>query len=81
MICDSRASLLARTFASPCFGCEPKATDAPPSSLMDSITSPKVKKTKGEGVGACWSSEMGTKKIDKQFNYSHMPTQTKQQVG
>jgi hypothetical protein len=23
----------------------------------------------------------GTKKIDKQFNYSHGPTQTKQQVG
>ncbi len=26
--------------------------DAPPSSLMDSIVSPKVKTTKGEGVGA-----------------------------
>jgi len=25
MRCDSRASLLARTFASPCFGREPKA--------------------------------------------------------
>jgi hypothetical protein len=27
--------------------------DAPPSSLMDSITSPKVKTTKGKGVGVC----------------------------
>jgi len=27
--------------------------DAPPSSLMDSIANPKVKKTKGEGIGAC----------------------------
>jgi hypothetical protein len=26
--------------------------DKPPSSLMDSITSPKVKTTEGEGVGA-----------------------------
>ncbi len=26
--------------------------DAPPSSLMDSTTSPKVKTTEGEGVGA-----------------------------
>ncbi len=26
----------------------------------------------------CWSSRMGTKKIDKQFNYSHRSTQTKQ---
>jgi hypothetical protein len=25
MRCDSRASLLARTLASPCFSCEPKA--------------------------------------------------------
>jgi hypothetical protein len=23
--------------------------------------------------GACWSSRMGTRKIDKQFNYSHGP--------
>ncbi len=28
MKCDSRASLLARTFANPYFGCEPKATVA-----------------------------------------------------
>jgi hypothetical protein len=27
--------------------------DTPPSSLMDSIASPKVKTTKREGVGAC----------------------------
>jgi hypothetical protein len=27
--------------------------DAPPSSLMDSTTSPKMKTTKGEEVGAC----------------------------
>jgi hypothetical protein len=27
--------------------------DAPPSSLMDSTVSPKVKIAKGEGVGAC----------------------------
>ncbi len=45
--------------------------DAPPSSLMVSTTSPKVKTTKGEelgvllgsqhfgGRGACWSFEMG----------------------
>ncbi len=34
-----------------------------------------------EGTGACWSFEMGTRKINKQFNYSHKPTQIKQQVG
>jgi hypothetical protein len=34
-----------------------------------------------EGKGACWSFEIGTKKSDKQINYSHGPTQTKQQVG
>jgi hypothetical protein len=27
--------------------------DAPPSSLMDSTTNPKVKIVKGKGVGAC----------------------------
>jgi hypothetical protein len=45
--------------------------DIPPNSLMDSIASPKVKTTKGEGVGVhslvrntsgvervCWSSKM-----------------------
>jgi hypothetical protein len=29
------------------------ANDAPASSLMDSTTDPKVKTTKGEGIGAC----------------------------
>ncbi len=33
------------------------------------------------GIGACWSFEMGIRKIDKQVNYSHRPTQTKLQVG
>jgi len=28
--------------------------DAPPSSLMDSTASPKVKTTEGKGVGACF---------------------------
>jgi len=66
--------------------------DAPPNSLMDSTTSPKVKTTVGEGVGACSLAHNtlgvegrarapnGTKKIDKQFNHSHGPAQTKQQV-
>jgi len=62
----------------------------PPSSLMDSTMSPKVKTMKGKGLGAhslacstsggrraCWSFEMGTRKIDKQFNYSHKLAQTK----
>jgi hypothetical protein len=61
---------------------------------MDFIANPKVTTTKGEGVGArslvrnilgvegharvpWW----GTKKIDKQVNYSQGPTQIKQQVG
>jgi len=61
---------------------------------MDSIASPKVKTTEGKGVGArslahstlggrgvCWSSRVGIRKIDKQFTYSHGPTQIKQQVG
>jgi hypothetical protein len=56
---------------------------------MDSIVSPKVKTIKG-GVGAFLSSQHfggkgvcqdGTRKIDKQINYSHGPAQTKQQVG
>jgi hypothetical protein len=34
-----------------------------------------------KGRKVCWSSKMGTRKIDKQFNYSHEPTQTKQQVN
>jgi hypothetical protein len=33
------------------------------------------------GRGACWRHEMGTKTNDKWVNYSHGPTQTKQQVG
>jgi hypothetical protein len=32
------------------------------------------------GKGACWSSEMGTRKSHKLINYSHGPTQTKQQI-
>jgi hypothetical protein len=60
---------------------------------MDSIMSPKVKTSEGEGVGhtpwlaALWGYRGmlelrdGTKNIDKQFNYSHKPAQTKQQVG
>jgi len=48
----------------------------------------KVKTMEGEKVGvhfggkrACWSFGMGTRKIDKQINYSYEPAQTKQQVG
>jgi hypothetical protein len=33
------------------------------------------------GRGACWSSKMGTMMSEKQVNYSHEPTQTKQQVS
>jgi hypothetical protein len=33
------------------------------------------------GRMACWNFGMGTKKSDKQVNYSHWPAQTKQQVG
>ncbi len=33
------------------------------------------------GRGACQSSRMGTRRSDKQFNFSHGPAQTKQQVG
>jgi hypothetical protein len=33
------------------------------------------------GKGACQSSEIGTRKGDKQVNYSHGPAQTKQQVS
>ncbi len=33
------------------------------------------------GRGACQSSRIGTRKNDKQINYSHIPTQIKQQVG
>ncbi len=56
--------------------------DAPPSSLMDSTTSPKVNTTKEgvghvlwlatlQGKGVCWSSRIETRKIEKQINYSH----------
>jgi hypothetical protein len=69
------------------------ANDTPPISLMDSTSSPKVKTEEGEGIGACslvrstlgvkgmLELRDGTKKINKQFNYSHRPVQTKQQVG
>jgi hypothetical protein len=30
---------------------------------------------------ACWNSKIGIRMNDKQVNYSHGPTQTKQQVG
>jgi hypothetical protein len=53
--------------------------DAPPNSLMDSTANPKVKTTKGKGVGgACWSFRMGIRKNDKWVNYSHESIQTKQ---
>ncbi len=67
--------------------------EAPPSFLMDSIASPKLKTTEGEGIGArslvrstSWVEGVlelwdGNKKIDKKINYSHEPAQTKQQVG
>jgi hypothetical protein len=70
--------------------------NAPPDSLMDLITNPKVKTTKGgvgvrslargiwggggRGRGACWSSKMGTMKSDKQINYSHILAQPKMGV-
>jgi hypothetical protein len=66
--------------------------DAPQSSLMDSTVSLKRKTTKREGVGVCFlagniSGVDGcagvpgwTRKINKQVNYSHKPSQTKQQV-
>jgi hypothetical protein len=54
---------------------------------MDSITGPKVTTMEGKGVGVhsfarstlglkgvCWSFGMGTRKIDKQVNYSHKPS-------
>jgi hypothetical protein len=42
MKCDSRASLLARTFASPSFGHEPKAKVATNNVMLFSIQRPKV---------------------------------------
>ncbi len=69
--------------------------DAPPNSLIDSIANPKVKITKGEGVGArsLGRSTLGVEgcvgapgwgllgRVTKQINYSHGLAQTKQQVG
>jgi len=67
--------------------------EAPPSSLVESISNLKLKTIEGEGIRArslvrntsgvegvleLWD---GTKKIDKQINYSHELAQTKQQVG
>jgi hypothetical protein len=67
--------------------------DALPNSLMDSIVSPKVKTTKGEGIGTCSLAHntLGvercvrpsgwTRTNDKWVNYLHESTQIKQQVG
>jgi hypothetical protein len=67
--------------------------DALPSSLMDLTSNPKVKTTKGKGVGArsLARNTLGvkgmlelqdeTKKIDKHFIYSHGPSQIEQQIG
>ncbi len=57
--------------------------DAPPNSLMDSTMSPNVNNTR-KNWGTFLSSQHfggrgvlelqdGTRKIDKQFNYSHKP--------
>ncbi len=61
-------------------------TDTPPNSLMDSIVSPKVENSERimswvtlpgsqhlGGRRVCWISRMGTRKSDKQVNYSHGP--------
>jgi len=61
---------------------------------MDFIANPKMTTTEGEGVeapslvhnisaleGRARAPWWGTKKIDKQVNYSQGPTQIKQQVG
>ncbi len=71
-----------------------KDGDALLTPLMDSIVSPKGEnngRTRSWGTlldsqhfggrRACWSSGMGTRKSDKQVNYSHRLAQTKQQVG
>ncbi len=67
--------------------------DTPSSSLMDSMRvhdeNNKRRNSQGVLLGSwhfrgrrvCWSFEMGTRKIDKQINYSHELGQTKQQVG
>jgi hypothetical protein len=65
-----------------------------PNSSKDSNVIMKVKTIKEKRVGmrslvhntlgvrgVCWRSRMKTKMSDKQVNYSHRPTQTKQQVG
>jgi hypothetical protein len=64
--------------------------DAPPSSLKDSIVSPKVKPTKKvkswahslvhiiSSVEGMLKLQDGITKIDKQLIYSHGPAQTKQ---
>jgi len=68
-------------------------SDAPPNSLMDSTTSPKVKTLEGKIIGArslaCNTSgveavlefQNGTRMSDKRVNYSSGLAQTKQQVG
>ncbi len=63
-------------------------------SSKNSNTNPKVKTMEKEKIGirsptcnilgvggVCWNSGMGTRTNDKWVNYSHKPTQTKQQVG
>jgi hypothetical protein len=68
--------------------------DTPPKSLMESTVNLKGEnngRIKSWGVlpnsqhyggrRACWSFGVGIKESDKQVNYSHEPTQTKQQVG
>jgi len=68
--------------------------DTPPSSLMDLTMSLKVKTMKRDEVGAhslvrstsrvkgrVLELQDGIRTSDKRFNYSHGPTQTKQQVG
>jgi hypothetical protein len=68
--------------------------DIPPNYLKDSNANPNVKiiEEKKVGVhsltystsgvrGVCWSSRMETRMNDKWVNYSHGPTQTKQQDG
>ncbi len=65
--------------------------DAPPSSLMDSTTSLKVKTTEGKGIrvrslarntlgveGRARAPGWGLGRLTSKFNYSHGPTQTKQ---
>jgi hypothetical protein len=65
--------------------------DAPPSSLMDSTVSPKVKIAEGEGVGArslahstleveghARAPRWGPGILTSKFNYSHRLAQTKQ---